>query len=242
MPSSVSQTPTADIASASFSARPATDDRVQAQPPPPAASPAASGAPGDRTSDQLSPPSADSNSTPGSPPMYRRPSSPETMTHSRSSACPPPSGSATPVMGPLPVRVLGVVQLRPVEGGGPRRMRPEAGSRIAYSTGSPANARAVTSNPSPGAPSSTNRPFFVPTSSSVIGHLRDRGKDVDAVVRADGRVGPATLAADEDVDVAAQHRARRGSSPPGPAARVRAQHLGDGRPRQHVVVTAGRGA
>ena len=46
--------------------------------------------------------------------------------------------------------------------------RPERGSRRAYSTGSPANARAVTSNGEPGSPSSTNRPFFVPTSNSVI--------------------------------------------------------------------------
>ena len=38
----------------------------------------------------------------------------------------------------------------------------------AYSTGSPANARAVTSNGAPGSPSSANRPFLVPTSSSVI--------------------------------------------------------------------------
>ena len=39
---------------------------------------------------------------------------------------------------------------------------------MAYSTGSPANARAVISNGSPGSPSSTNSPFLVPTSSSVI--------------------------------------------------------------------------
>ena len=47
--------------------------------------------------------------------------------------------------------------------------RPVRGSRIAYSTGSPANARARTANAPPGSPSRTNRPFLVPTSSSVIG-------------------------------------------------------------------------
>src|SRR4051794_41962225 len=84
-------------------------------------------------------------------------------------------------------------------------MRPEAGSRIAYSTGSPANARAVTSNPSAGVPSSTNSPFFVPTSSSVMsGTSGDRRKDVDAVFRADGRVPGAPLPVHIDVDVAAQ--------------------------------------
>ena len=39
---------------------------------------------------------------------------------------------------------------------------------MAYSTGSPANARAVIANGSPGSPSRTNSPFLVPTSSSVI--------------------------------------------------------------------------
>src|SRR4051812_26572676 len=84
-------------------------------------------------------------------------------------------------------------------------MRPDAGSRIAYSTGSPAKARAVTSNPSAGVPSSTNSPFLVPTSSSVMsGTSGDRGKDVDTVVGADRRVRGAALAAHVDVDVAAQ--------------------------------------
>src|SRR5215218_6096961 len=84
-------------------------------------------------------------------------------------------------------------------------MRPEAGSRIAYSTGSPANARAVTSKPSAGVPSSTNRPFLVPTSSSVISCTSgDRGKDVDAVLGADGGVARAAFPAHVDVDVAAQ--------------------------------------
>ena len=42
-----------------------------------------------------------------------------------------------------------------------------AGSRVAKSTGCPANARVVISNADPGSPSSRNRPFLVPTSSSV---------------------------------------------------------------------------
>ena len=46
--------------------------------------------------------------------------------------------------------------------------RPLTGSRIAKSTGSPANARLETSKLEPGSPSSTNRPFFVPSSSSVM--------------------------------------------------------------------------
>src|SRR3954469_9497781 len=82
--------------------------------------------------------------------------------------------------------------------------RPLRGSRMAYSTGSPANARAVTANASPGAPSSANSPFLVPTSSSVISSSsRDRGQDVDAVVRTDRRLLPRGLAVDEHVDVAA---------------------------------------
>ena len=57
----------------------------------------------------------------------------------------------------------------------PRRARgPERGSRSAYSTGSPANARAVTANGDPGSPSSANRPFLVPTSSSVTRLRRSR--------------------------------------------------------------------
>src|SRR3954471_11978686 len=90
----------------------------------------------------------------------------------------------------------------------PANRRPVRGSAIAYSTGSPANARAVTSNAPPGSPSSTNRPFFVATSSSVIsGASGDRGQDVDTAVGGHGRVLPAALPVDEDVDVAADARA-----------------------------------
>src|SRR3954453_18268847 len=75
---------------------------------------------------------------------------------------------------------------------------------MAYSTGSPANARAVTTNAPPGSPSSANRPFFVPTSSSVISSSsRDRGQDVEAVVRAAPRLPPPGLAVDEPFDVPA---------------------------------------
>src|SRR3954447_6029082 len=75
---------------------------------------------------------------------------------------------------------------------------------MAYSTGSPGNARAVTANSPPGSPSSANRPFLVPTSSSVISSSsRDRGEDVDAVLRLDRRLLPPGLAVDEHVDVAA---------------------------------------
>src|SRR5215213_836903 len=120
-------------------------------------------------------------------------------------------------------------------------MRPEAGSRMAYSTGSPANARAVTSNPSAGVPSSTNSPFFVPTSSSVMSDTSgDRGKDVDAVVLADGRVRRAALPAHIDVDVAAQAAAlvedpaREG----GLLALERGEYLGDGRAVQRMIGAA----
>src|SRR3954447_5338598 len=75
---------------------------------------------------------------------------------------------------------------------------------MAYSTGSPANARAVTANASPGAPSSANRPFLVPTSSSVISSSsRDRGQDVDVVSIGHGRLLAPSLPVDEHVDVAA---------------------------------------
>src|SRR3954465_14886041 len=123
-------------------------------------------------------------------------------------------------------------------------MRPEAGSRLAYSTGSPANPRAVTSNPSAGVPSSTNSPFFVPTSSSVMsGTSGDRGKDVDAVVRADGRVRRAALPMHVDVDVAAQGAAL--VEDPARGGRLLAleggEPLGDGRAVQRVIgATAGQ--
>src|SRR3954451_20839822 len=88
-------------------------------------------------------------------------------------------------------------------------MRPVRGSRIAYSTGWPANARAVTSNGAPGSPSSTKSPFLVPTSSSVMSRSssRDRRQDVDTVLCADFRVLAAQLAVDEDVDVPPQRTA-----------------------------------
>src|SRR4051794_3051831 len=80
---------------------------------------------------------------------------------------------------------------------------------MAYSTGSPANARAVTSNVEPGSPSSTKSPFLVPTSNSVMSRSssRDGRQDVDTVVRSDLRVLPAELAVDKDVDVPPQRSA-----------------------------------
>src|SRR5215213_11667945 len=91
----------------------------------------------------------------------------------------------------------------------PARMRFVRGSRSAYSTGSPANARAVTSNGEPGSPSSTKSPFLVPTTSSVMSRSssRDRRQDVDSVVRADLRVLLAELAVDKDVDMPPQRPA-----------------------------------
>src|SRR5439155_25947948 len=129
------------------------------------------------------------------------------------------------------------------KGGGPEaRRRRVRGSRLAYSTGCPAKARAVTSNGSPGSPSSANRPFFVPTRSCVISpsSSRDRRQDVDPVVRPDRRVLLAGLTVDEDVDVppegpalvedpAAQRR---------PVALERAQQLADGRARERVLGAA----
>ena len=52
------------------------------------------------------------------------------------------------------------------------KYRPLRGSLSANSTTSPAKARCATSKASPGSPRSTNRPFFEPTRSSVIAHLR----------------------------------------------------------------------
>src|SRR5919201_5796527 len=86
-------------------------------------------------------------------------------------------------------------------------MRPLRGSRIAYSTGSPANARAVTAHGSPGSPASTNRPLRVPTSNSVISPSRDRLEDLDAVVRCDRGVLAPVLAVDEHADVLAEEPA-----------------------------------
>src|SRR3954452_25405844 len=108
--------------------------------------------------------------------------------------------------------------------------RPLAGSRIAYSTGWPANARAVTSNGAPGSPSSTKSPFLVPTSSSVMSRSssRDGRQDVDTVVHADLRVLPAELAVDEDVDVPPQRPAL--VEDPALEARVRPLELRQGGP------------
>src|SRR5918992_6372714 len=83
------------------------------------------------------------------------------------------------------------------------KTRPDRGSRSAYSTGSPANCRAVTSNPACGEPSSANSPFLVPTSSSLTrSSSRDRRQDVHAVGLPDRRALLRRLAVDEDVDVA----------------------------------------
>src|SRR5919112_79930 len=125
-------------------------------------------------------------------------------------------------------------------------MRFLRGSRIAYSTGSPANARAVTSNAPPGSPASANRPFFVPTRSSVIrgSPSRNGGQDVDAVLLS-ARPPPASpFAADKDVDVPAD----RAALVEDPAAHRRlrllelAQQLADGRARDPMVrAAAGEG-
>src|SRR5215217_5602388 len=93
--------------------------------------------------------------------------------------------------------------------------RPDHGSRTAYSTGSPANARAVTSKPSPGEPSSAKRPFLVPISSSLTRSVHpwfggrrssrpagDGRQHVHPVGRPDRRGRLRRLAVDEDVDVA----------------------------------------
>src|SRR3954454_9722596 len=80
---------------------------------------------------------------------------------------------------------------------------------MAYSTGSPANARAVTSNVEPGSPSSTKSPFLVPTTSSVMSRSssRDRRQDVDSVVRAALRFLLAELTVDKDVEMPPQRPA-----------------------------------
>src|SRR3954468_4803424 len=114
-------------------------------------------------------------------------------------------------------------------------IRPLRGSRIAYSTGSPANARPRTSNAPPGSPSSANRPFFVPTRSSVIRSSPSRygRQDVDAVVLGDRRPRVRPLAADKDVDVPADRPAL--VEDPTAHRRLRAlelaQQLADGRAR-----------
>src|SRR5215217_7422839 len=114
----------------------------------------------------------------------------------------------------------------------PASSRPLRGSRMAKSTGSPANARAVTSNPCPGSPSSTNRPFFVPTISSVTRSApRDSGQHVDRVPGGDRRVQAGLLAVDIDVDVAADLPALV-ENPAGQGrvlAFERGQQLSDGR-------------
>ena len=149
-------------------------DRVQAEPAAArAASPAASGAPrAPRLSSQVAPPSRLSNSTPGSPPAYSRPSSsPGTITQIRSSAASPPSGSATPLAcSHSPAGIVGDADLRPVER---RRHGREDAAACAgrASRTRPARRRTRARSPrtaAPGSPSSTNRPFLVPTSSSVI--------------------------------------------------------------------------
>src|SRR4051812_44911905 len=113
---------------------------------------------------------------------------------------------------------------------------------MAYSTGSPANARAVTANSSPGAPSSAKSPFLVPTSSSVISSSsRDRGQDVDAVVRGDRRLLPPGLAVDEHVDVAPDPAALV-EDPPAHGRALALQHpheLADGAGLQRVLRRAG---
>src|SRR3954469_15708611 len=113
---------------------------------------------------------------------------------------------------------------------------------MAYSTGSPENARAVTANSSPGAPSSAKSPFLVPTSSSVISSSsRDRGQDVDAVVRGDRRLLPPGLAVDEHVDVAPDPAALV-EDPPAHGRALALQHpheLADGAGLQRVLRRAG---
>src|SRR3954447_15889330 len=113
---------------------------------------------------------------------------------------------------------------------------------MAYSTGSPANARAATSNAPPGSPSSANRPFFVPTRSSVIRSTPSRygRQHVDAVVVRDRRLGLRPLAADIDVDVPADRSAlvEDPSADRRLGALERAQKLADGGARDPMVRTA----
>ena len=135
-PSSVSQTPTAEIAEREplRLARPR-DDRVQAQPA--AARLSRSGRVGcshsARLSSQVAPPSRLSNSTPGSPPAYSVPSSsPATITQMRSSAASPPSRQRD-ALGLLPLarRVVGEEDLRAVERRG-HRGEHAAAARVAH--------------------------------------------------------------------------------------------------------------
>src|SRR3954462_7662282 len=104
---------------------------------------------------------------------------------------------------------------------------------MAHSTGSPANARAVTSNGEPGSPSSTKSPFLVPTTSSVMSRSssRDRRQDVDSVVRADLRVLLAELAVDKDVDMPPQRPAL--VEDPALQGGVRPLEPGQRRPNRH---------
>ena len=135
-------------------------------------------------SSQLSPPSSLRNSAAGAPPAEhaRRPR-PGSITQIRSSAAPPSSGSRRRTPAPLAREVVGVEQLRPVERRRHAREDPAVRwSRIANSTASPGKRarrhREAAARPAP----STNRPFFVPTSSSVIGSSSgDRGEHMRAV-------------------------------------------------------------
>ena len=112
---------------------------------------------------------------------------------------------------PLALGIVGVVDLRPVEGRGDRGA---AGDRSAGRAARTRRARprtrgAVTSNGAPGSPSSTNRPFLVPTSSSVIGVIlpRSPGSTSTWSSAPTARVLRAELAVHEHVDVPPQQPA-----------------------------------
>ena len=135
-PSSVSHTPTAEIASASRSGSPGhgTIECRHSPPPPGCHSGRVGCSQSARLSSQVAPPSRLSNSTPGSPPAYSVPSASPRHDRPRSARAPasPPSGSSTPLgLRPLAGRVVGVEDLRPVEG---RRHGREhaAGARVAH--------------------------------------------------------------------------------------------------------------
>ena len=173
-PSSVSHTPTADIASASLSGSPGQGAiECRHSPPPPGCQSGRVGCSHSvRLSSQVAPPSRLSNSTPGSPPAYRVPSSPGTITQIRSSACSPPSGSWMPVAC-VHSPSSEIEDLRPVER---RRHRGQDAARVRIAhrvLDRLAGERALgDAERAPGSPLRTNRPFLVPTSNSVIRGLQ----------------------------------------------------------------------
>ena len=161
-------------------------------------------------------------------------SSPGTITQIRSSAASPPRGQLDALrLLPLAAGSSVYTDLRPVERRGDRREEAAASAGRASRT-RPARPRtrgAVTSNGAPGSPSSTNRPFLVPSSSSVIARRpRAPAARRSGPRRATGVSCAPELAVHEHVDVAAE----RAALVEDPAARRRmlalelAQQLADG--------------